>query len=487
MTMNRLKLTVAALAFVGLAGCMQQQASTGLQAVADAMGATNLNSIQYEGSGSVLGFGQAFEPGERWPRFDQRLYRVSANYQTPGLRLEQIRAQGEHPPRGGAAQPVAGEQRTVLVVSGANAWAEGGNQANPQNNVAADRARMLWATPHGVIKAAMANNGTLEGNTIKFTANGREVTATVNGQNQIEKVSYMLYNSVVGDFPVEVTYSDYADFNGVSFPRHLVETQDGHPTLDINIAQVTANPMVELAVPENVAGATPPAGPPMVTMEELGPGAWYVNAQGIRSWAVEFRDHIVVVEGPNSEARSLAVNQAINEKFPNKPIRYVVNTHAHYDHAGGLRTYVAQGATVVTHEVNKPFYEKTWARPHTIQPDLLSKEPKQPTFETMTDKKVMTDGTQTLELYYVKGSGHNVGMIIAYLPRARVVYWGDGYNPPEGDDPRDPARTPEFGIDLYRNITDLKLNVERIAPAHGAGARPFDNLRKALGLMAVTN
>ena len=78
-------------------------------------------------------------------------------------------------------------------------------------------------------------------------------------------------------------------------------------------------------------------------------------------------------------------------------------------------------------------------------------------------------------------------MIIAYLPRARVVYWGDGYNPPEGDDPRDPARTPEFGIDLYRNITDLKLNVERIAPAHGAGARPFDNLRKALGLMAVTN
>ena len=88
-----------------------------------------------------------------------------------------------------------------------------------------------------------------------------------------------------------------------------------------------------------------------------------MNAAGIRSWAVEFRDHIVVVEGPNNEARSLAVNQAITERFPNKPIRYVVNTHAHYDHAGGLRTYVAQGATVVTHEANRPFYERTWARP----------------------------------------------------------------------------------------------------------------------------
>jgi hypothetical protein len=269
--MNMLKFTFVAVAVAALSGCTEQEA-TGLQAVSNAMGATNLNSIQYTGSGSVLGFGQAFEPGERWPRFDQRLYRVSANYQAPGLRLEQIRAQGEHPPRGGAAQPVAGEQRTVLVVSGANAWAEGGNQANPQNNTAGDRTRMLWATPHGVIKAAMANNGMVDGNTIKFTVDGREFTATVNGQNQIEKVSYQSYNSVVGDYPVEVTYSDYADFGGVMFPRHFVETQDGHPTLDINVTEVMPNAAVELAVPENVANAAPPAGPPMVQMEELAPG-----------------------------------------------------------------------------------------------------------------------------------------------------------------------------------------------------------------------
>jgi glyoxylase-like metal-dependent hydrolase (beta-lactamase superfamily II) len=485
--MNMLKYAFLGVAAAALAGCSEEQAATGgLQGVANAMGATNLNTIQYEGSGSVLGFGQAYEPGERWPRFDQRLYRVQANYQAPGLRLEQIRAQGEHPPRGGAAQPVAGEQRTVLVVSGENAWAEGGNQANPQNNAAGDRTRMLWATPHGVIKAAMANNGTMDGNTIKFTAGGREYTAMVDAQNHIEKVSYQSYNSVVGDYPVEVTYSDYADFNGVMFPKHFVETQDGFPTLDINVTQVSANPTVDLTVPQNVASATPPAGPPNVEMEELGPGVWYVNAQGIRSWAVEFRDHIVAVEGPASEARSLAVNEAIKAKWPNKPIRYVINTHAHYDHAGGLRTYVAQGATVVTQEANKAFYEKTWARPHTIQQDLLAKEPKQPMFETVADKKVMTDGQQTLELYHVKGSGHHVGMIFVYSPRARAVYWGDGYNPPEGDDPRDPARTPEFGLDLYRNIVASGVNVQTIAPAHGAGARPFDNLRKAIGLMAVT-
>ena len=84
----------------------------------------------------------------------------------------------------------------------------------------------------------------------------------------------------------------------------------------------------------------------------------------------------------------------IAKVIPNKPIRYVINTHAHYDHAGGLRTYVAQGATVVTHETNKPFFEKAWARPRTIAPDLLSKSPKPAVFETVSDKKVMTDGDE---------------------------------------------------------------------------------------------
>jgi hypothetical protein len=109
-------------------------------------------------------------------------------------------------------------------------------------------------------------------------------------------------------------------------------------------------------------------------------------------------------------------------------------------------------ATVVTHELNKPFFEQAWARPRTIVPDTLSKSPKPAVFETVSDRKVMTDGTRTLELYHFTDSGHNNGTLIAYLPRERILYWGDGYNPPAGDDPRDPARTPEYGIDLYRKI-----------------------------------
>src|SRR5208282_4983982 len=155
--------------------------------------------------------------------------------------------------------------------------------------------------------------------------------------------------------------------------------------------------------------------------------------------------------------------EEIKKVIPNKPIRYVINTHAHYDHAGGLRTYVAQGATIVTHETNKPFFERVWARPRTLAPDLLSKTPRPATFETVSDKKVMTDGNKTIEIYFMKGTSHNVANMLVYMPKEGLVFWGDGYNPPAGNDPRDIGRTPE----------------------HGDGAKPYDNLKKAIGLIPL--
>jgi len=139
---------------------------------------------------------------------------------------------------------------------------------------------------------------------------------------------------------------------------------------------------------------------------------------------------------------------------------------------------------VITHEMNKPFFEKVWARPRTIAPDSLSKAPKAATFETVGDKKVLSDGKRTIELYHMKDTSHNVANLLVFMPKQNLLFWGDGYNPPEGNDARDPGRTPEQMIDLYRTITARNLDVKTIAPAHGAGPKPFDNLKKAIGLIA---
>jgi glyoxylase-like metal-dependent hydrolase (beta-lactamase superfamily II) len=477
----RMHWTVIAGLAVVLATPSHAQQGTGLATAASAMGAASLNSIEYTGSGSVFNFGQAYEPGGRWPRFVQRVYRAAINYQTPGMRLTQVRSQGEYPPRGGGAQPVGADQTAIQVVSGKLAWQEGGAQAVPNPGAVGDRLRQLWTTPHGVIKAAMANSARLEGNTATFSLEGREIKVTLSAQNLVEMVTYLSTSEVVGDYPVEIAYSDYADFGGIKFPRHIVQTEDGYPTLDITVGEVKPNAAVTLDVPANVQGAA--AAPLRVAVEKLADGVWYLTTPNARSWAVEMRDHVVVVEGIGGEARSLAAMDEIAKLIPSKPIRYVINTHAHYDHAGGLRTFVARGATVVTHETNKPFFEKVWARPRTIAPDLLAKMPRPAIFETVSDKKVMTDGSRTIELYFMKGTSHNVANLLVFMPKEGLLYWGDGYNPPDGADPRDPARTPEQGIDLYRVITMNNLDVKTIAPAHGAGPKPYDNLKKGIGIL----
>jgi hypothetical protein len=249
---------------VSIVGCIPQK--NGMAAVADAMGATNLNSIEYSGSGELFGFGQAYIPGERWPRFIQRSYDVAINYQTPAMRMNTVRSQGEYPPRGGAAQPVGADQRTIQVVSGKYAWSEGGAQPNPNPNAVGDRLRQLWTTPHGVIKAAMANGGTLNGNVITFKLDGREIKATLNNQNLVEKVSFLGTNEVIGDFADEITYSDYGDFNGIKFPAHIVEAQADFPVLDVKINEVEPNLAVNMNVPENVAQAPAPPAKPAVNV-----------------------------------------------------------------------------------------------------------------------------------------------------------------------------------------------------------------------------
>ncbi len=476
--MRTMTALVASLALaIALSGCSRP---SGAAAAADAMGATSLNSIQFTGSGTNYAFGQAYSPDGPWPRFVVKSYTAAVDYQTPAMRLEMQRAQGENPPRGGGAQPFAVEQRTIQVVSGKFAWAEGGAQPAPNPAAVRERLRNVWLTPHGIIKAAMASGTPPTENVFTVRVEDRDVRVTLNEQNLVERIEYLITNSVVGDVPVEVAYSDYAQFGDIQFPRRIVEKQDGFDTLDITITEVTPNAPVSLPVPPNVASAPAPPASPTATVEKVGDGLWSLAAANTRSLAVEFADHIVMLEGPTSDARSKVVNELVRKTVPNKPIRYVVNTHAHYDHAGGLRQYVAEGITVITHESNKAFFEKAWARPRTVEPDPAPPS-SAPVIETVADKRVLSDRTRTVELHFLANHGHHTGQLVAYLPRERILMYGDGYNPPAGDEIRTPERGPEFAAQLVQKVQELKLNPERIAPVHGRVV-PYRNLLMAFNL-----
>src|SRR5207247_580308 len=138
-------------------------------------------------------------------------------------------------------------------------------------------------------------------------------------------------------------------FEGVKFPAHIVQTEGGSPILDLTVAQVKPNQAVAVTEPANVRAAAqqPPAPPAPAASQKLADGVWLLPTSH-NSLVVEFADHVVVIEGPLSEARSDYVIAETHRLVPNKPIRYLVNTHQHFDHSGGVRTFAAEGATIIT-------------------------------------------------------------------------------------------------------------------------------------------
>ena len=137
----------------------------------------------------------------------------------------------------------------------------------------------------------------------------------------------------------------------------------------------------------------------------------------------------------------------------------MINTHHHFDHSGGLRTFVAEGATIVTHQVNKPYYEKTFRAPHTLVPDKLAQSKRKATFETMTEKKVLTDGNHVIEMHHLQGSGHNEGLSVVYFPKEKILVEADAYNPLATLAAPIPLPIGPYTTNLMANLDRLKLDV----------------------------
>jgi len=451
----------------------------------EALGVAKLKSIEFSGTGSWYQFGQAPSPSSAWPQFDVSSYTATIDYDKAAARVQITRKQTVDP---GHLRPTPVEQKADQYVSGSLAWNLGGNPvaAQPQPAAVEERVSEIWTTPQGFLKAAAANNATSRpvnnGSEVSFAIGKNHYVGTINKKNQVERVQTWIDNPVLGDTSIEYTYSDYRDYNGISFPSHIVRVQGGYPVLDLNISSVTANAAANISVPPEVSSAVAPK--VTVTSEQLAPGVFYLRGGTHHSVAIEQNDHVVLVEAPLNEARSEALIAKISEIIPNKPIRFVVNTHQHFDHSGGLRTFVDAGATIVTPQLDKPYYEKIWAAPHTINPDRLALSQKPAKFATFTDKLVLTDGRRLIEIHQIAGSGHDDAFALVYLPAEKILIEADAFTPAAAGAPLQAPGNP-YTINLYDNIKRLNLDVDQIAALHGPHVTKLGDLQAAIGQKSV--
>jgi glyoxylase-like metal-dependent hydrolase (beta-lactamase superfamily II) len=463
---------LAASLAVAVAGCGGPRTATSvLEDVQEKIG--NPTSIQYAGTGMNTFFGQALTAGEEWPRRELTSYTRTINYEQRSGREELS-----------FAQPVFRGREQNTQVNGDKAWRIGPDGPVQQLAAAEERQLHLWLTPHGFLRGAMAaGDATLtesEGSsTVSFTAPGNhKINGTIDAENHITSVETTLANPVLGDVELVATYSEYQEFDDIHFPMRIQMSQGGFPLWDLTVTSVTPNAPLDLPVPDAVQAATLP--PVRTTSTQLANGVWHVTGGSHHSVVVEFDEYLAVVEAPQNEARSMAVIAEAKTLAPNKPIRYLLTTHHHFDHTGGLRTYVAEGATVVTHQSNVPYFEKATMAPATMMPDMQAKKPMKPAFEGVSDKYVITDGRQTIEVYATDGDTHTAEYTLVYLPRARILVEADAYNPGPPDAPP-PANPPPNAVKLFEEIERLKLRVTTIAPIHGRGAVPIAELRKFIG------
>jgi len=206
---------------------------------------------------------------------------------------------------------------------------------------------------------------------------------------------------------------------------------------------------------------------------------WFLAGGSHNSVAIEMADHVILVEAPLGDERMSVVFAEVRKLIPGKPVRYTVNSHNHFDHSGGLRTAVAEGATVVAQAQSKAYWEKAFANPNRIAPDLLAKSGKRAKVVGVGEKMVMKDATRTVELHRIKDTDHVDTFLMVYLPKERLLIQADAFTPgpPNGPVPNPPNA---YHVNLVQNLARLNLQVDRILPLHGRMV-PLAELNRMVG------
>ncbi|HKF70071.1 MAG TPA: MBL fold metallo-hydrolase [Vicinamibacterales bacterium] len=452
---------IIVLSFASAAGA--DDAKAVIDAASKAMGVVGMKSITISGAAAIGNFGQSRTISFGLASTSIRNYVRTIDFTIPASHAIGI----TQPPaavRGGPLPPTGTYEQ--MITPATPAWVQ---------------QMQIWATPWGFLVGAAANNATVKSQKIdgvqykavtwspaQKSPSGLpyKLTGYIDSDNLVVRVETWVEHPLMGDLHQEFFYTGYQSFGGLMAPAKTSQKQIGMETFVAAIYHAQANPS-ELA--KLMDGPPPPAPPPPLppaASEKLADGVYRITG-GYVSLAVEFKDHVVVLEGGQNEARGLAVIAETKRLFPAKRIKYVVCTHPHFDHSSGLPPFVAEGVTILVDDNAKFFTQASLDTPRTLAGDVMAKSKKKARVEGVIEQMELKDETRSLMLYHVDKLEHSDSMLIAYLPKEKILFSADFNAPPAGQ-PVSPsiatlmANLDRLAIDFDRHVTVHSPNPDRV-------------------------
>lgn len=318
------------------------------------------------------------------------------------------------------------------------------------------------------------------------------------GTGRVAGLRTVQYDHIWGDVGIEVSFDDWSAMEGspLQFPRRVELAVAGETLHSENRTDVVANPgLAAFALPDEPRtqvdeaaarggalsahyhtrwhGLGIPADQNQTTViatPVAGDGAvQHITGGTHHSLAVKLDDGIVVIEPPLNEARSKAVLAKLEELWPGVPVTHVILSHHHYDHMGGLRTYAAAGATIVTSALNREYVEGSLSSPHTLVIDELAKA-ESPAWQIEAvepgSEFILEEGEGTLRVRHVS-TVHSEDLVVVYVPATKSVFVSDAYLPafPAGQPLPEPFSV--WGASFREQLGTFGWDVELIVGGHG--------------------